>query len=178
MNSNPHNPKIPSSVPHDPAGEGDETLRLISGLPAPAGLEDRVHTALHVRAHRRARILTWPRHLNPQNGWMRTAAAAAIVFVVVGGGWGVYTRVGHNQPARIIPMPMRMPAAGGFSSAGAMRTPQTLPGPVVIHPATSTSTATSTTAQPKKKKPVTALQPAAGRSASALRPAAQSGAAK
>jgi hypothetical protein len=172
MNSSPHNPKIPSSVPHDPAGEGDETLRLISALPAPAGLEDRVHTALNVRSHRRARILTWPRHLSPQNGWMRTAAAAAIVFVVVGGGWGVYTRVGHNQPTRIIPMPMRMPAAGGFSSAGAMRTPQTLPGPVVMHPAI--------TAQPKKKKPVTALQPAgpAGRPASALRPAAESGAAK
>lgn len=175
MNSNPHNPKIPSPDPHDSAGEGDETLRLISALPAPAGLEDRVHTALNVRYHRRSRILTWPRRVNPQNGWIRSAAAAAIVFVVVGGGWGVYTRVGHYQPAKIIPMPMRMPAAGGFSSAGAMRTPQTLPGPVVIHPAIPPA------AQLKKnKKPVTILMPAAParHPASVLRPAAASGAPK
>ena len=174
MNSNPHNPKIPSSGPHNQAGNADETLRLISALPAPAGLEDRVHTALHVRSHRQARLLSWPRRLNPQNGWMRTAAAAAIVFVVVGGGWGVYTRVGHNQPARIIPMPMRMPA-GALSSAGAIRTPHTLPGPVVISPAISPA------AQVKKsKRPVTALRPVgpAGHSGSALKPSAGSGAAK
>jgi hypothetical protein len=129
MNSNPHNPKISDSASHGPSGAGDETMRLIARLPAPAGLEDRVHTALRVPP-RRARVLAWPNRLNPQNGWMRTAAAAAIVFVVVGGGWGVYSRVQRNQPAKIIAMPAHMPAAGGFSTAGAMRTPQTLPGPV------------------------------------------------
>jgi hypothetical protein len=66
---------------------------------------------------------------------MRTAAAAAIVFVVAGGGWGVYTRVEHNQPAKVIVMPARMPAPGGFSGAGAMRTPLTLPGPAAPQPA-------------------------------------------
>ena len=43
---------------------------------------------------------------------MRTAAAAAIVFVVAGGGWGVYTRVQQGQPARMIVMPARMPVCG------------------------------------------------------------------
>jgi hypothetical protein len=154
MNSNPHNPKISDSASHGPSGAGDETMRLIAGLPAPAGLEDRVHTALRVPP-RRARVLAWPNRLNPQNGWMRTAAAAAIVFVVVGGGWGVYSRVQRNQPAKIIAMPAHMPAAGGFSTAGAMRTPQTLPGPVAPQPTKANP------AQPKKnKKPVASAKPA------------------
>ncbi len=153
MNSNPHNPKISDSASHGPAGAGDETLRLIASLPAPAGLEDRLHTALRVPP-RPARVLAWPKRLNPQSGWMRTAAAAAIVFVVVGGGWGVYTRVQHNQPAKVIAMPARMPATGGFSSAGAMRTPQTLPGPVAPQPAKANP------AQPRKnKKPVASVKP-------------------
>jgi hypothetical protein len=174
MNSNPHNPKITDSVPGGPAGAGDETLRLIASLPAPAGLEDRVHTALRAPS-RQARVLAWPKRLNPQSGWMRTAAAAAIVFVVVGGGWGVYTRVEHNQPAKVIVMPLHMPAAGSFSSAGAMRTPQTLPGPVVPHPSTAPA------AQLKKnKKPVKTLRSMcpAGCSAVAPEPPAQSGRAK
>lgn len=132
MNSNPHNPQIANS------GSADQTLRIIAGLRAPAGLEDRVRRALSTAPNRdpqqKARVLRWPRRLNPQSGWMRTAAAAAIVFVVVGGGWGVYTRVQHNLPAKVIVMPSRMPAAGGFSSAGAMRTPQTLPGPIAPQP--------------------------------------------
>jgi hypothetical protein len=66
---------------------------------------------------------------------MRGAAAAAIVFVVAGGGWGIYTRVEPAQPARVLVMP-RAGAAGGFSGAGAMRTPETLHGPVVAQPVT------------------------------------------
>ncbi len=134
MKFTPHNPLPADSVP----GPGEETLRLIAGLPAPEGLEDRVHAALHA-APRGARVLAWPSNprwtLRRQSGWMRSAAAAAIVFVVVGGGWGVYTRVQHGQPAKVIVMPARMPATGGFSGAGAIRTPQTLPGPSVNQPA-------------------------------------------
>jgi hypothetical protein len=74
---------------------------------------------------------------------VRSAAAAAIVFVVAGGGWGIYSRVLPGQPARVIAQPPHGPSSGGFSSAGAMRTPQTLNGPVVAHPAT---------AQPPKAK--------------------------
>ena len=157
MNSNPHN-----STTSGP-GTGEETLRLIASLPSPEGLNDRVHAALRV-AHdkglqrpvagagieNRGRVLAWPSALNPQSSWMRTAAAAAIVFVVAGGGWGVYTRIEQGQPAKVIVMPSRMPASGGFSNAGAMRTPQTLPGPTVLQPVAPKP------AQPKPaKKPAT-----------------------
>jgi len=129
MSSNPQDPMTSESD----LTAAEETLRLIASLPAPEGLEDRVHAALN-SVPRKSRVLAWPRNLRPENGWMRGAAAAAIVFVVAGGGWGVYTRVELNQPAKVIVMPARMPNAGGFSGAGAMRTPLTLPGPAVPQP--------------------------------------------
>jgi hypothetical protein len=120
------------------AGSGlssaETTLRLIARLAAPEGLEDRVRARL-AAAPRGGRILAWPAALSLDSGWMRSAAAAAIVFVVAGGGWGVYSRVQRPQPARVIVLAPRAPAQGGFASAGAMRTPQTLNGPVVAHPA-------------------------------------------
>ena len=134
MTANPHNP--------NPSESADETLRLIANLPAPAGIEGRVHAALRDPSHRRAlsagmdhsgRVLTWPASIRPQSGWMRTAAAAAIVFVVAGGGWGIYSRVQQNHPSKVIVMP-RIVEPSGFSGAGAIRTPQTLPGPVVKQP--------------------------------------------
>jgi len=125
---------------HDPSGSasrtGEDTLRLIAHLPAPEGLEVRVKAGLRA-APRTARILDWPVALRPGSDWVRSAAAAAIVFVVVGGGWGVYSRVQQPQPARVIVMPPRVAAPGGFSSGGAMRTPNTLNGPVVTHPVTA-----------------------------------------
>ena len=134
MNSNPHHPM--SSVPH--SGSGEETLRLIASVPAPEGLEERVHEVLR-RAPRSGRVLTWPARFRariaPDHDWVRATAAAAIVFVVVGGGWGVYSRVEQNQPAKGFVMPAQMPGSGGFSGAGAIRTPQTLPGPTVKPPA-------------------------------------------
>jgi hypothetical protein len=123
----------------DSPSTGEETLRLIASLPAPAGLEDRVQAGLRA-APGTARILYWPAALLPASGmagsWLRGAAAAAIVFVVAGGGWGIYSRVQPIQPARVLVMPPRVGAGGGFSSAGAMRTPETLNGPVLLHPAT------------------------------------------
>jgi hypothetical protein len=114
--------------------EVENTLRLVAGLPAPEGLEDRIQQALR-EAPRSARILSWPLS---REGWAhsafaRGAAAAAIVFVVGGGGWGVYSRVHPPQAPKVIAMP-RIAAPGGFSSAGAMRTPQTLNRPVLAHP--------------------------------------------
>jgi hypothetical protein len=132
MNSTPHD--HPRGPAYDPgisvsaSSPAEETLRLISSLPAPAGLEERVRTALH-RAPRLGRVLAWPRTLRPESGWMRSAAAAAIVFVVAGGGWGVYTRVDQTQPAKVIVMPARMPVSGGLTGLGAIRPPLTLPGP-------------------------------------------------
>jgi len=112
------------------AGSAEETLRLIARLPAPAGLEERVHAALHA-APRMGRVLAWPAQVRPESNWMRAVAAAAIVFVVVGGGWGVYSRVPQRQPAKVLVMPPQVPASGGFAGAGAIRTPQTLPGPTI-----------------------------------------------
>ncbi len=116
--------------------EAEETLRLIARLPIPEGLEDRIQAGLLSRP-RGARILAWPVAPRVDRGWMRSAAAAAIVFVVAGGGWGIYSHVQEPQPARVIVMPPHVSTPGGFSGAGAMRTPQTLNGPVVAHPVTA-----------------------------------------
>jgi hypothetical protein len=114
----------------------DETLRLIASLPGPEGLEDRVKVALST-ASRRGRILHWPAG-SAGGDWIhrtgsRCAAAAAIVAVVAGGGWGVYSRVQPAPTSRAIAMP-RVTAPGGFSNAGAMRTPQTLTGTLLNRP--------------------------------------------
>jgi hypothetical protein len=117
-------------------GDFEDTLRLIARLSAPEGLEERVKASLlSAPVSSKARILAWPTALRPSAAWMRSAAAAAIVAVVIGGSWGVYSRVQPNQPARTTTTQPRISAQGGFSSAGAMRTPQTLNGPVVEHPA-------------------------------------------
>jgi hypothetical protein len=128
MNPNPHSPMVSDS------NAGEETLRLIARLPAPAGLEERVHSALHA-APRMGRVLAWPPQVGQDNNWVRAVAAAAIVFVVVGGGWGVYSRVPQGQPGKVLVMP-QAPASGGFGGAGAIRTPQTLQGPTVSEPGT------------------------------------------
>jgi hypothetical protein len=128
-------------------GEGtpspaEETLRLIARLSPPEGLEERVQVGLRAKGTVpvRARIFQWPVALRLDNAWMqsslmRSAAAAAIVAVVIGGGWGVISRVQPAQPARAIAIPPRASTQNGFSSAGAMRTPQTLNGPIVEPPA-------------------------------------------
>jgi hypothetical protein len=130
MTANPHHPNLSASA----SGAAEDTLRVIASLPAPAGLEDRLRTALR-KTPQPARVLAWPTGLKPHSDWMRSAAAAAIVLVVAGGGWGVYTRVEQNRPAKVIAMPPRIGAPGGFSGAGAMRTPQTIPGPAAPQPA-------------------------------------------
>jgi hypothetical protein len=127
--------EAPGAVSSFASSEAEDTLRLIARLPAPEGLEERVQARLHT-APRTARILHFPIALRPGSDWMRSAAAAAIVFVVVGGGWGVYTRVQPPQPARVIAMPPHVATPGGFSNAGAMRTPNSLNGPVLAPPAT------------------------------------------
>ena len=124
------------------ANEAEATLRLIALLPAPEGLEDRVHAALQA-APRRARVLAWPVSLTGE--WLRAAAAAAIVLVVAGGGWGVYAHVQPGLAVRGIAGP-HVGATGGFSEGGAVRRPQTLVGPTVTTP--------PATATPKPRAPV------------------------
>ena len=86
MNTNPHN-----AMSSDSGRDcGEATLRLIAGLPAPAGLEERVHRALRAaprESQGAGRVLAWPARFRAkavlESNWMRATAAAAIVFVVV-----------------------------------------------------------------------------------------------
>lgn len=126
---NPHDPVHLNPDTPAAAADADRTLRLVAGLPAPEGLEERVHAALR-SAPRSGRVLSWPSRFVSDSPWRRSAAAAAIAFVVVGGGWGVYSRV---QPNNVIAMPLHAPAQSGFSGANAVH--PTLNGPVLQHPA-------------------------------------------
>jgi hypothetical protein len=140
MNSNPHNPMTSAANAESGANSGDDTLRLIASLPAPAGIEERVHKTLRSAPPRMGQVVAWPAGIGsrvlPQSNWMRAAAAAAIVFVVVGGGWGVYSHVEQGQSGKVVVMPARVPGSSGFAGAGAIRTPQTLPGPKIREQAT------------------------------------------
>ena len=143
MSSSPDNGFFPDSDRCHPHETGEDTLRLIAGLPAPEGLADRVQAGLRnapQTATRTGRVLRWRAPLTPPGGWMRSsvvrgAAAAAIVCVVAGGGWTVYSRISPAPTAHVIEMPQRGgPGGGGFAPAGAKRVPETLQGPVLTHP--------------------------------------------
>lgn len=156
------------------SGGFEETLRLIANLPAPEGLEERVEAGLRARpraAANRARILRWPAALRMENAWLRAAAAAAIVFVIAGGGWGVYSHVRTAQPARVLALPPHAAAPGGFSNAGAMRTPQTLNGPAAPQPAAQQPVKPAAKPAARAKRPVHRGKPAAAKKAIA-KPAA------
>lgn len=129
MNSNsPNGLGSNSSSAAEPPESGEATLRLIAQLAPPDGLEKRVLTILRTTP-RSGRLLSWPNILQPSEAWMRSAAAAAIVFVVAGGGWSIYM---HVQPSRTTPTPPVH--GGGFSSAGAVRIPETVTVPVIAKP--------------------------------------------
>jgi hypothetical protein len=127
----------------DLTATGEDTLRLIASLPAPEGLADRVQDGLR-HAPKTARILHWRGPLRPSGGWMqstmaRGAAAAAIVCVVAGGGWRIYSRVQPEAAAKVVAMPPReATGSGGFSQSNAKRVPKTLEGPVLTHPVADT----------------------------------------
>ena len=156
---------------NEASSPAEATLRLIARLSAPEGLEERVQAGLRTAALAeltKARILRWPVALRLDNDWMqnlaRAAAAAAIVAVVVGGGWSVSSRFQSAQPSSAIAVPLRgagQTGQAGFSSAGAMRTPQTLNGPIVAHPAT----ASPETGKTAVKKPVLRGKPTAAKKA-------------
>ena len=124
----------------------EETLRMVAMLPAPEGLEDRVKVRLRT-APRQARVIAWP--FAPAQGWMRGAAAAAIVLAVAGGGWGVYSHI------QVAPVPaaieQQMPnGVGAFSTAGAKHVPQTVEGPVVAAPVVEKEKAAKDRSVPQK----------------------------
>lgn len=125
-------------TPYNTSGSAQDsleaTLHVITRVHIPEGIEDRVHATLS-GALRHARVLGWPGAEGIwRAAWLRAAAAAAIVVVVAGGGWGIYTHVQHESgKMAIVPVPA-IPASAGFSSAGAIRTPQTVQGPVLTTP--------------------------------------------
>lgn len=126
----------PAAIPPPIAAQIDATLRLIAGTPVPGGLEKRIHAALAAPRPWPARVLPWPAAAWPSSLWpasLRAAAAAAIVVIVTGGGFGVYSRVQHGIPVAAPAAQQGVVPAGAFSSAGAIRTPQTIQGPAV-HP--------------------------------------------
>jgi hypothetical protein len=158
MNLNSHNSPDMYDSGIDGASTGEDTLRLIAGLPAPKGLEERVRRALRT-APRQGRVLAWPQVLRAEAAWVRATAAAAIVMVVAGGGWGVYS---HIQPWHAGNAPAaRVGAMGGFSGANAVRSPQTLEPPVVSPPAKSAVQSPMHKKALKKKAKVQPEQPAA-----------------
>lgn len=128
------------SDPEDrsPMGPGEDTLRLIAGLPAPGGLADRVRAGLHA-APRASWILVGRDRLRPPFGWMysslvRGLAAAAIVCAVACGAWRIYSRVQPAAKALVVPASPDSSGGKGFSTAGSRHIPETLQGPVLNHP--------------------------------------------
>ena len=121
----------------DRVRNAEETLRMIAKLPAPDGLAERVQTRL---ASPPPRASLFGLSGFSRNGWMftpvlRGCAAAAIVLLVAGGGFAIYSRVQPSPGANAIEQPARIGNSGSFSTGGAMRTPDTLKGPVLAPPA-------------------------------------------
>ena len=126
---------LPQNDIPDRVLKAEETLRMLARVPAPHGLVDRVQASLRT-APRPSFGINWRAGFS---GWMyspalRGAAAAAIVCVVAGGGWRIYSHVQPAPTAKVIEQPVRVGNSGAFSNAGAMRTPDTLNGPVLAHP--------------------------------------------
>lgn len=119
--------------------DAEETLRLIAALPAPEGVAERVKHRLHA-APRKSGVISWPTSATgvhwTQLAAMRAAAAAAIVVAVAGGAWGVYTHIQIAPEPAAVAAPQRVDGGGGgLSTAGAVRKPKTLEGPVIAAPA-------------------------------------------
>ena len=123
----------------DSCASGEDTLRLIASLPAPEGLADRVKAGLRT-APEAGRVLMWRGPVISARGWMYTsaargAAAAAIVCLVAGGGWRIYSHVQPGPSANVEMKPaLSAPPSSRFSTANAPRVPDTLDRPLITHP--------------------------------------------
>jgi hypothetical protein len=120
--------------------DAELSLRMVASLPAPVGIEDRLKAGLRV-APVQTGVIGWPLSSPNRAGWaqvsyMRAAAAAAIVFVVAGGSWGVYARFRPAPAPAAVVVPQRIDGGGGLSAAAARRTPKTVEGPTIAIPKT------------------------------------------
>jgi hypothetical protein len=123
----------------DRVRNAEETLRLVAKLPALNGLAERVQARLAATPPRTSLLGSSGFSLN---GWMLTpvlrgCAAAAIVLLVTGGGFAILSRVQPSPSAKAVEQPARIGNSGSFSTGGAMRTPDTLKGPVLAPSANS-----------------------------------------
>lgn len=147
-----------NDVASGPVSSVQETLRLVATLPAPEGLVERVQQGLRA-APRPARLWRFPAPLLPASllyaNALRGAAAAAIVCVVAGGSWRIYSHVQPAPAAAAVTTPARIGSGGGFSSAGAMRTPDTLNGPVLTRAIMPPAQPAATVALPASPAPAT-----------------------
>jgi hypothetical protein len=145
--------------------DAERALRLIATLPPPVGIEERVKAGLRTPP-RQKNLVRWPSATGPR-GWMhssamRAAAAAAIVAVVAGGGWEVYSHIRVAPQPAAIAVPQPIDGRSGLSSAGAMRTPQTLDGPKAppaSHAKHRTISGDGAASQPAKGKKIAREKP-------------------
>ena len=157
MNTLPPNGLPSASNRRDSHDSGEDTLRLIASLPAPEGLAERVKVRMQTTPES-GRILMWPGAVKPAGGWMyssmaRGAAAAAIVCIVAGGGWRIYSHVQPGPSGNVLMMPAA-PSGGRFGNANATRVPDTLDRPVLIHPVAPTPEVNVVQKVPSQPKPV------------------------
>jgi hypothetical protein len=137
--------------------DAEQSLRLIASLPAPEGIEDRLKAGLR-SAPIETGVIRWPLSRPNRAGWaqaayLRGAAAAAIVLMVAGGGWGVYAHFGQAPlPAADVRPPSI--GSGGFSSAEARRTPKTVDGPKIATPKSANEPAGAVSTSTKQGIPV------------------------
>jgi len=131
----------------------DETLHLLAQAEIPAGLEVRLKANLRKAASepRPAKVLSWPQSGNAAIanvassafGWHRAVAAIFLAAAILGCAWSVLWQQKTRSASIEQSHPMVRPLpAGGFSNAGAMRTPRTLEGPMAgpeAHPATNSN---------------------------------------
>jgi hypothetical protein len=124
--------------PIDPRSEAQEeymrTLHLLTQVEPPKGLAERVQSRLEDEPRRRTHrgLLHLFDPLTPWGNWMRGLAAAAIVAILAGGCWEVFSR-SHAPavtPSASLAAPSTTTTGNGFTSAGAVRKPQTLDGPL------------------------------------------------
>jgi hypothetical protein len=163
MNVSPRNRSFPDAKDRDLSRSGEDTLRLIASLPAPEGLADRMQEGLR-NASPTARVLHWNQPFRPSGNWMqsrmaRGAAAAAIVCVVAGGGWQIYSRVQPAPAAKVLVMPPLVTQGGGLSPSNAKRVPDTLIGPVLTHPRADNTKQQVVDKTPGSTQPVSGRQP-------------------
>jgi hypothetical protein len=147
-----------SDTHHESGSEAEETLRLLARLPAPEGLNDRIHSRLEMttRPARRSFLASiWSLWMPAQR--LQFAGAALLVLAVAGSTWSVYHT--SNRAGNVTPVPPAGPSTS-FGSAGAERVPQTLK-PIKVPPPPTKKTGPTHTTQKPSPKTLAAHQPAA-----------------